>query len=119
MQMIILDPTLDNMYELHTDKLNIIVSNKGKLILPMVNKLSWIKVLFTEEGPFYFDAQQVSVGIGSKFSQWVHVLPGQVGFDTQPSLVYVPSKNKWFFLGGGNILLYDHNTIQELKDENC
>lgn len=109
MDIIILDTTCNNVYELQENKLNIIVSNQGKLILPEINKLTWIKVLFTEEGSFYFDAQKLSVGIGSKFSRFAQIFPGQFGFDTQSSLVYVPSKVKWFFVGQGNILL--HNQI--------
>lgn len=113
MEILAIDCNDENVYELKEDRVNVIMATEGKLIMPTVSKLCSLKILFTEEGNFYIDAQLAEVGVGFKFSRWVELLPGRMGCDTQPEFVYIPHKNKWTMLGQGNIVLHDAEPIRE------
>lgn len=117
MELLAFDPTPDNVYELKEDRVNIIMSTQGKLIMPVVEKLTRLKILFTEPGSFYMDGLETEIGVGYKFSRWVELLPGRMGCDTQPEFIYIPYKKQWTMLGQGNIVLHDAEpTLIENED---
>ncbi len=96
----------DGHYYLKNNCINIIYASSGKLFFPDTTQLSQFKLLFIEEGSYLLHSKIYDIKLCDYSSRYMGIDPGQGGCDTQPSFIYVPSKQAWFVLSWGNFIIY-------------
>ncbi|PWU05606.1 MAG: hypothetical protein C5B43_03050 [Verrucomicrobia bacterium] len=101
-------------YDLQPDCLNLIHFSSGRLILPKVSHLSQLKIVFTELGKYYIDGGEHLIRLGSTEGKVCSLYAGISGYDTQPTFLFSPEKNKWFIISQGDFIFYSE---EELKNK--
>lgn len=93
-----------NIYKVKEDCFNLIYAKKGKIILPHVDYLCQLRLLFINEGDFEISAENdKSFKIGLLEGKIISHHVGKPGYDTQPSFVFIQEKGYWVIISIGLI----------------
>lgn len=96
-----------NIYHIKENCINIINARKGKIILPDVDNLCQLQIIFFREGEFEILTTQFRNGpafkIGNMTGDIIIHKVGEPGYDTQPSFVYNPKETTWMIISIGMI----------------
>lgn len=116
MQGIIVKENKKGIYKLLSNRINILTMTKGKLILPECEKLTQIKLMFTEQGEFLIYSEQHKIKLGITENKYWGFNPGFPGYDSQPTLIFIPEKNFWYIHSQGNALIYTEEQVKEFLE---
>ena len=107
-------PNATENYYLKEDAINLIYPNKGKLILPETTKLCQVCLLFIENGEYLIWSEACDLKLGNLQGKYWGINPGQLGQDTMPSFIYIPTKHSWFIYSQGNFISFTEKQAKEI-----
>jgi len=93
--------------EMKIDHVNIIYSESQVLFLPTTDYLAELMILFTNPGSFKIKSIPNKIKIGKEESKCLGTRPGEGGFSTQPSFIFIPKYQKWFAISQGSFIIED------------
>lgn len=105
-----------NVYFLKENCINIINARKGNIILPDVENLCQVQIIFFREGEFeiYSNGKSKDIKIGTMKGKTIIHNPGTPGYDTQPSFVYNKTEDTWMIISIGIINFKDSEEPKDL-----